>query len=170
MCSALICPWALSMGRHSSRSGGLWLSQAAQAGTEPQVLQLEGLLTSCFCGESKGSRIRSVFAQFLLGAGRQVSLSPSVLVQLLQYNALPSPSCCRAPSALQAPPEPVLASHFTPNSRKNMKVRLGGELAACQECAAWLCLPRPRAAAGAPARLGQRVPGQARNSRKPGKH
>lgn len=45
MCSALICPWALSMGRHSSRSGELWLSQAAQAGTEPQALQLEGLLT-----------------------------------------------------------------------------------------------------------------------------
>lgn len=45
MCSALMCLWALSMGRHSSRSGGLWLSQAAQAGTEPQALQLEGLLT-----------------------------------------------------------------------------------------------------------------------------
>lgn len=43
--------------------------------------------------------MRSGFAQFLLAAGRQVSLSPSVLVQLLQYNALPSASFCHVPSA-----------------------------------------------------------------------
>lgn len=46
-------PWALSMGGHSNRCGGLWLSQAAQAGPEPQACSWRGCSPAASVGKPR---------------------------------------------------------------------------------------------------------------------